>query len=181
MSRATVDPQKKYAHLLNEVNWAVCDLCGWNWPESILNLRDGRKVCPNHSTYKESSRQITTRLEKAAARLARQKEPIPKWPHPPEMRDVSGIELLTPSVVGLTRGGANKSINVKGRNLSGLDVVAFSSASVAFVSFAPAAIDPDTRGNTATLTVNAPIGGVNGDYDLLFNGDVFKGVFQVRG
>jgi len=187
MARRVIDPQKVYGHLKDRVNWAICDKCGWHWPEDILRERSrsgGRrawKICPNHKSYAETTDEKTVRVEKAAARLVKKKEPIPKWPHPPEMRAVSGIYKLTPPTLQLTRGGANGTIVLDGRNLSAADSFTFSSLSVisaATTTYSP--IDPETRGNAATLTVRAPVGATVGFHDLLVNGDTFRMIFEVR-
>jgi hypothetical protein len=175
-----IDPRKRYGHLLNAVNWAVCDKCGWSWPEGLLNYREGKKVCPNHSTYRETKNMRDTKFEKAAARLSRRKEPVPKWPHTPEMRDISGVFKLTPSKLSLVRGGASKTMELAGRNLSAADAFTFSNANLTLSAATTyTAIDPDTKGNKATLTIQAGGATPFGRHNLLVNGDVFPQCIEV--
>lgn len=193
MTRAAIDPQKAYRHLKNKVQWARCDRCGWNWPESKLNYRDGKLICPNHSTYLESTNMKTVRLERAGARLARLREPIPKYPHPPEMRGVSGVERIFTDVNPPTQPTDNPPIALKndgvysvplrvtGRDLSVLDVLVVPpQVALKAPTVIETPLDIDTRKVTIRFTVYAPIGATPGDYDLIYNGDTFKGIFRVR-
>lgn len=181
MTRVVVDPEAQYGHLRNKVNWAVCDKCGWEWPENLLNERDGRKVCPNHSTYKETERMRDARFKKAADRVVRQKEPQPKWPYSPEFRSAAAPEKLSPSKVSLLRGGAGVALTVTGRNLSAADTITSTSVDVTFAGATPTAIDAETFGNTLTVTLQAANpAAVRGDFDLIYNGNTFPKAIEVR-
>ncbi len=178
---APVDAWNVYAHLRDAVQWAKCDRCAFLWPERMLNVRkDGRKICPNHSTYRETSADVTARIERKATRLLRGKEPEPRFPHVPEMRGVSGVSLLTPHELELTPGGASGILILTGRNLSDADVIVLPATVTQVGLTIFTAIDPDTRGNTATLTLQSPALSAAGDYNLLFNQDTFPRVLKVR-
>ena len=190
MPRRAVDPQKVYGHLKNKVQWAVCDKCGWHWPEDKLHERgDGRKICPNHPDQRESTTQKTARIEKAAARIVRRPEPIPKWPSPHEMRDVVGVTEIVGMTIHFAKGSETE-IPLVGRNLSAADVIGFADADsgeeYGLISETSArqytAIDPETRGNTASIFItdgSPPIYTGWRDLNLIFNGDVFPRALRV--
>lgn len=179
--RAPIDPQKVYAHLKDKVQWALCDKCGWNWPEGKLRVHAGVKVCQNHPEYEETTEERTDRYARAASRL-KGKEQQPKYPHAPEMRGVPGVTRIEDNPMTLSHGGSKFQI-LTGVNLSHDDTITFSSSSVEVAPGWPSytAIDPDTHANQCFMIVQAPVGAVNGNYDLIYNGDVYPGVYIVRG
>lgn len=180
MRRVVIDPEVAYAHLKNRVNWALCDKCGWYWPETLLNERDGRKVCPNHSTFRESRQMRDAKFAKLAARLANQKEPIPKWPAAPEMRGVSAVYAPAPFPLQAIR---NPIITVNssalGRNLTGAEVITTTAPNVAFTPTGVAAIDPETRGNSINFTIVAGAVGPLGLFNVTIGDQVFPCALEV--
>lgn len=195
--RVAIDPQKRYRHLKNKVNWAVCDKCGWNWPETMLKVHPGPhggvKICPNHSTFRETTEEKDLRLEKASARLARLREPIPKWPHAMEMQGLAAIYDIRSVTTGekppfiLKLSSGHFGFTLTGVYLSLTDSVVLSPAEGTILVFDAfpfnpilTAIDSETHGNRVTYFVTTAGLAIRGDVDLIYNGDVFKNVFQVR-
>jgi uncharacterized Zn finger protein (UPF0148 family) len=184
--RRGVSPGKIYAHLRGKVPFTQCDRCNFAWPETMIRMKDGAKTCPNHGAWAESIAERDEYKEKTKARVAKEeaKEKLPKWPQVPETRGLSGVSGISPTPpIQLLRGGATKDVVLSGVNLSAADTITYSHATVETVSTVYSALGADGASNTATVTVRAKsagAGGINGMYDLIFNLEPFRNIFQVR-
>lgn len=175
-----VDPEAKYGHMRGKVHWALCDRCGFQWPETEITEQDGFRLCKDNCAKRWGKTDRDRYDVKQTRKLAREeaRTPQPLYPFQSEMRGVPGVESISPEPpIRLTAGGAPVAITLTGVELSDEDLIEYGSDEI--VDAVPPVYAVD--GFTVVLSVEAEALATGGDFELSYNGNRHPNVFQVRG
>lgn len=153
-----------------------CDRCETLFPLTLLVEQDGLRICSVRCHDKpgriEAQQSYADAMADAGARTV---TPLPYAP----ARSFSGAVAVTgisPQLVRLVRGGSPQTVTLTGVGLSSSHTRSYGHAGI---TDAVAAVVL-ASGLSATLSVQASGGVPPGEYDLTYNGGVYKNVFSVR-
>lgn len=179
LQRRYVDPAAFNELRLKEVAQERCGLCWELWPVSVMVDDQGRRRCPNcvgatlETVIADDNLRVADhvrdRQTKPQITRAAFRETIP-WVR--VMEDVGGNAVWAGAPLTLTRGGASKTLALRGGGFASTDTFSYSTGITATTALTGTA--------TWTLTLTAGVGATPGTGNLIYNNHTYRGIFSVR-
>jgi len=186
-------PEERFRSSPDDELWA-CVVCGNPWLSRQMRFQDGLeddRRCPNH--FAPNGGEVARDLQRAqaseeAAAMTERYSAPPAFPGWFDETELPALVEFSDRPVILRRGGASVVLTIQGTNLALDDAITFGHAGItSAVSPALTPVTYDSDGNPQTpfvdilvLTVQASVAVPIGLYELAYDGNVYRDVFDVR-